>query len=138
MVPEFAEPEATRTTLLIADDDPVVRSMLSMALDGSFEIVAVAQDCDEAVAGAVEMQPDAAVVDVNMPGGGGRRAVREIVAASPETAVVLLSADEADGVVREVMQAGAMAYVRKGIPPQELVETVESAVRARRGQSTPR
>lgn len=137
MFPE-SDGRESRPTLLIADDDPVVRSMLSMALEGSFEIVAAAHDCDQAVAGAVEMQPDAALVDVNMPGGGGRRAVREIVSASPRTAIVVLSADEADGVVRELMQAGAMAYVRKGIAPRELVETVESSVRARSRQGAPR
>lgn len=138
VIPELPERESARSTLLIADDDPVVRSMLGMALEGSFEIVAAAQDCDEAVARAVETQPDAALIDVNMPGGGGRRAVREIVEASPQTAIVVLSADEADGVVRELLQAGAMSYVRKGIAPQELVEKVESSVRARRGQHTQR
>lgn len=130
----MAEQQRMRPTLLIADDDPVVCSMLSMALEQRFEIVAAVDDGERAVAKAAETRPDAAVIDVEMPAGGGSRAVRGIAAGSPETAIVVLSGDESDAVVRELVQAGAMAYVRKGIPPFELVNTLESAIRAQSGQ----
>ncbi len=80
-----------RPTLLIADDDPVVCSMLSMSLEQRFEIVAAVDDGEQAVARAAAVQPDAAVVDVQMPAGGGSRAVRGIAEASPDTAIVVLS-----------------------------------------------
>jgi DNA-binding NarL/FixJ family response regulator len=121
-----------RPTLLIADDDPVVCSMLSMSLQPRFDIIAAADDGEEAVSQAAATQPDAAVVDVQMPAGGGPRAVRGISEASPDTAIVILSADESDGLVRDLMQAGAMAYVRKGIGARELIETLENAIRAHR------
>jgi DNA-binding NarL/FixJ family response regulator len=126
----FASHERQRRTLLIADDDPVVRSMLSMALEDRFRIVAAVEDSDQAIASAKDHRPDAALIDVDMPGGGGPTAVRGIAQASPETAIVVLSADEADSVVRELLQAGAMTYRRKGIPPRELSETLESSIRA--------
>jgi DNA-binding NarL/FixJ family response regulator len=106
--------------LIIADDDPVVRSMLSMALSNIFNIVGVAADGESAIELARLSQPDAAVVDVQMPGGGGMRAVRGIVAASPGTAIVMLSGDESDTDVRELIQAGAVAYRRKGLAPPAL------------------
>jgi DNA-binding NarL/FixJ family response regulator len=124
-----------RPTLLIADDDPVVCSALSMSLETRFEIVAAVEDGERAVTSAAETRPDAAVVDVEMPQGGGSRAVRGIAQSSPGTAIVVLSGDESDAVVRELMQAGAMAYVRKGIPSHELVNTLESSIRAHRGHS---
>lgn len=125
---------AGRRTLLIADDDLVVCSMLSMALERRFDVVAAVEDAEQAVAQAAARQPDVAVVDVDMPGGGGARAVRGIVEVAPATAVVVLSGDESDGVVRDLMQAGAMTYRRKGMAPHELAETLEKAIAAQRRQ----
>lgn len=118
-------------TLLIADDDPVVRSALSMGLEHQFEIVGVVADSHAAVETARELQPEVALVDVQMPGGGGRSAVRGIAEVSPDTAVVVLSGDESDGMVRELMIAGAMTYVRKGIAPHQLADVLYRSIRAR-------
>jgi len=117
-------------TLLIADDDAVVRSMLSLTLERQFEIVGAARDSDQAIALAQAAQPDVALIDVQMPG-GGLRAIRGIGEVSPETAAVVLSADEFEPMVRELMIAGAMTYVRKGIAPAELAEMLHRAIRAR-------
>lgn len=117
-------------TLLIADDDPVVRSMLSLTLERQFQIVAAVSDAEQAVASAAGLRPDVALIDVQMPGGGAPTAVRGIAAASPDTAVVVLSGDESDGLVRELMIAGAMTYVRKGIAPHELAAVLHRSIRA--------
>ena len=84
--------------LLIADDDPVMRMLLgAIARDAAaLELVAEAQDADEAIALAVEHTPDVVLLDVEMPGGGGLRAAREIRAALPTVRVVGLSAHESD------------------------------------------
>ncbi len=118
-------------TLLIADDDAVVRSMLSLTLERQFDIVGVARDSDQAIALAQAAQPDVALIDVQMPGGGGLRAIQGISEVSPETAAVVLSADEFEPLVRELMIAGAMTYVRKGIAPAKLTEVLHRAIRAR-------
>ena len=123
-----------RPTLLIADDDPVVCSMLSIALEPRFDIVAAVDSGAEAVSRATETRPDAAVIDVQMPEGGGSRAVRGIAQACPDTAIVVLSGDESDAVVRDLVQAGAMAYIRKGLGTHELIELLETSIRAHRGQ----
>lgn len=123
-----------RLSLLVADDDPVVRSMLSMGLEQRFEIVAAVQDAAEAVEAAADHRPDAAVVDVDMPEGGGRRAVSGIIEASPRTAIVVLSGDEEETVVRELVQAGATTYCRKGIAAHELAAVIERSVDAVRQQ----
>ena len=70
-------------TLLIADDDAVVRSMLSLTLERQFDIVGAARDSDQAIALAQAAQPDVALIDVQMPGGGGLRAIQGIGDVSP-------------------------------------------------------
>jgi DNA-binding NarL/FixJ family response regulator len=68
-----------------------------------------------------------------MPEGGGLRATQEIQRCAPGTAIVALSVDESDAVVRDVVNAGAMAYVRKGAPSGELAETLHRSIRAHAG-----
>jgi DNA-binding NarL/FixJ family response regulator len=122
----------TSVTLLIADDDPVARTMLSISLARRFEIVGVVEDAEQAVATATLVRPDVAIVDVQMPGGGGLAAVRGIAQASPHTAVVMLSSDESDDSVRALLTEGAACYVRKGIDADELTTIVTRAIRAQR------
>jgi DNA-binding NarL/FixJ family response regulator len=117
--------------ILIADDDPDVRAVLAAQLALSFSIVGTAADTDEAIALAAEHRPDIALVDVEMPGGGGPRATREISAASPATAIVALSADETDRVVRDMLGAGAVAYIRKGVSVERLTALLHESARAR-------
>jgi len=113
-------PGGSLPRVLIADDDPDVRAALRAQLTGGFEVVATAADTDEAIALSAEHQPDLAIVDVQMPGGGGLRATREIREAAPRTAIVALSADESERVVLDMLTAGAVTYVRKGVGAEEL------------------
>jgi DNA-binding NarL/FixJ family response regulator len=123
--------EAPRLRLLIADDDLVVQSMLDLSLSEDFEVLAVASDGEEAAELAQLYQPDAALVDLEMPGGGGLCAVRGIRKSAPDTAIVMLSGDESDGVVRELMREGVSAYLLKGVGQQVLTDTLMDAVEAR-------
>jgi DNA-binding NarL/FixJ family response regulator len=115
---------------LIADDDPVVRSMLGMSLGDEFDVVGVAADSEEAIELAGARRPDAALIDVVMPKGGGLRAVLGILEVAPATAIVMLSAYRTDGVVGELIQAGAIAYRRKGVPPRVLADALSESIRA--------
>jgi CheY-like chemotaxis protein len=63
-----------RPRLLIADDEVVVRAALSAQLAGDFEVIAVAENATEASELAATHRPDVALIDVEMPGGGARRA----------------------------------------------------------------
>ena len=116
--------------LVIADDDAFVRSALCLQLNSSFAIVGDARDADEAIERVDALRPDVVLVDVVMPGGGGLRATREIRSRAPEVAIVAFSSDESDSVVRAILRAGAMTYVRKGIDGHELNSVLRSAIEA--------
>ena len=93
--------------VLIADDDPDVRAVLSAQLaSGGFEVVATAADTDEAIALAAEHRADIAIVDVQMPGGGGQEAVEMIRGQSPGLALLDVNMPRLDGVqVAEQLRA---------------------------------
>ena len=130
--PPAPGPAEATIRLLIADDDTFMRAALSAGLAADFEIVGAAADADEAIVLAEEHRPDAAILDVDMPGGGGLRALKEIRDRSPHTAVVVLSGDESDVVVRDMISAGAMTYVRKGASRAELALAVRRSIAALR------
>src|SRR5438309_10474279 len=123
--------ESPRWRLLIADDDAAVRAFLSLALQTQFDVVGLAADGEEAIAIAASARPDAALIDVQMPKGGGLHAVKGILGTSPETAIVMLSADEAESSVRELLAAGAIAYCRKGTPPADLARSLAESIKVR-------
>ncbi len=112
--------------VLIADDDPVMRMLLSAVAnsDPELELVAQAQDADEAIALAAQHRPDVALLDVEMPGGGGLRAAGEIKAATPATRVLALSAHDSDETRQAMLDAGADGYVVKGTPPADVARAL--------------
>lgn len=116
--------------VLVADDDRRMRETIGRALEthGGFEIVALVADADEAVSAAVVTLPDIALLDVNMPGGGGPVAARGIADASPKTVIVAISALGHAAAVRAMLDAGASTYAVKGTPLPELVEILESVM----------
>jgi two-component system, NarL family, nitrate/nitrite response regulator NarL len=124
--------DARRPRLLIADDDPVVRAALTAELTG-FRVVALAKDATEAIELAERYRPDLALLDVDMPGGGAHEAVRRIALCSPRTAMVILSADETRSDVVDLLNAGAVAYRRKGATAAELSLALRDALRAADG-----
>lgn len=114
--------------LLLADDDRLVLSALTAQLRDSFEIVGGAASADEAIELAEWRDPDVALIDVQMPAGGGVQAAIEIRVRAPRVAIVAMSADESEASVREMLDAGAVAYLRKGTSADELSRVLTSAI----------
>jgi DNA-binding NarL/FixJ family response regulator len=129
---DLPPPAAALPRLLIADDDPVVRSVLTSQLASQFEVVAVAVDAQDAIDLVCGHHPDVALIDVMMPAGGGLRATAEIYRRAPETTIVAFSGDESERGVTEMLGAGATAYVRKGVSPQELAQKLILCMEATR------
>ncbi len=117
-----------RPTLLIADDNAAVRTALQMQLGTDFNVVAAAGDSEAAIAMAGDFKPDVALIDVQMPGGGARVVVPGISRCSPATRMVMLSSDESRAGVLELLEAGAIAYLRKGTPSSEIAGALGRAL----------
>jgi DNA-binding NarL/FixJ family response regulator len=119
-----------RPRLVIADDDPLVRLLLSASLVDQFAVVGVAADGEETIEQVRLTKPDAALVDVHMPKGGGVLAARDILEIAPNTAIVMLSGYEPVWGVSQLLRAGAVIYRRKGVGPGALAEALTQAIRA--------
>ena len=126
-------PVTAKPSLLIADDDPMIRSLLVEVLRDEFEMVAAATNAYDAGQLALQHRPDGALIDVVMPG-GGLEAVREISARLPDVAIVVLSGDDSPKHVTEILGAGAMAYIRKGATGPEITARLKAALAAKREQ----
>lgn len=127
-----------RIRVLVAEDEEAVREALVdlLSSDATIEVVGSAKDADEAIEMAAESKPNVALVDVKMPGGGGARAAREIRTNSPQTHVVALSAYEDRRTVLEMLRAGAVGYMVKGTPADEILRTVRRSLRGQGSLST--
>ena len=110
-----ASPEAAPAiSIVLADDHPLFRESIARVLSerGGFEIVAITANTTEAIAAVRRHQPDIALLDVAMPG-GGIEAIAEIRAAGPGTRVMMLSAYGYEHYVASSLRAGAVGYVMK-------------------------
>lgn len=112
--------------VLIAEDSPEYGQALAdfIASEPSLQLVALAEDTRQAVTLARQERPDVALVDVRMPGGGGHKAARQILDASPDTVVLALSAYSDRRTIFSMLRAGAAGYLVKGASPDELVEAI--------------
>lgn len=117
-----------QTDILIADDHELLRRGLCAVVQEvpGWRIVAEAIDGRQAVEFAAQHQPDVAVLDLAMPEQNGLEATRHIIAQSPNTRVLILTAHESEQVVREVLDAGALGYLLKSDAGQELVAAIQA------------
>ena len=117
------------TTIVLADDHTVVRNALRMLLDAEpgFEVVAEAGDVDTAVRYVRGHKPKVLILDLNMPGRASLDAVPDILEASPETEIVILTMQNEPAFARRALQAGVRGYVLKEAADAELVQAVRSA-----------
>ena len=123
-----------KTRILIADDHLVMRAGLRMVLEKQedFEVIAEADDGRQAVALAEELQPDVMVIDVGMPNLNGIDAARQIHAANPKIALVILSMNSDETYILRALKCGAKAYVLKDSAEADLITAIRAV---RRGQA---
>jgi DNA-binding NarL/FixJ family response regulator len=112
--------------VLLADDDALVRSALSMMLAGTDDIRVVAEVADGTeVAAAVDAyRPDLVLMDIRMPRMDGLAATEQLRAREDAPAVIVLTTFDADDMVLRALRAGAGGFLLKDTPPPEILKAV--------------
>ncbi len=120
--------------LLLADDQTLVRSALAalLELEEDFEVVAQAGRGDEVVAAALAAQPHVALLDIEMPGLDGLAAAAALTHEMPSCRVIILTTFGRPGYLRRAMEAGALGFVVKDCPAEQLADAVRRVARGER------
>jgi DNA-binding NarL/FixJ family response regulator len=110
--------------VFVVDDHRLFLSGVETELGAEFEIVGTAEDVDDAIRGIQDSHPDVVVLDVHLPGGGGRAVIEAVHRTNPEVRFLALSVSDAPEDVIAVVREGARGYVTKSISPDDLADAV--------------
>jgi DNA-binding NarL/FixJ family response regulator len=126
--------DARPITLLIADDHPLILAGLAALIraEPGLQLAGEATDAPTAVAQYMRLRPDVMLIDLNMPGGGGIDAIRQVRACVPDARIVILTAYDGDEDVHRGLQAGASAYLLKQSGLDEVLQCVRLVAANRR------
>lgn len=115
-----------RIRVLIADDHPMFRHGLRVALEteGDVDIVGESGSGSETVALCRELRPDVVVMDLRMPDGDGLDATRQITAEHTAGSIAVLTMIEDDDAIFAALRAGARGYILKGSSPVETLRAI--------------
>jgi DNA-binding NarL/FixJ family response regulator len=119
--------------ILLVDDHEIVRAGLRTILGErlDWEICGEAANGREAVAEALQLQPELVIMDISMPGLNGLGATREIVHKLPGTEVLILTMHDSEQIVWEVLDAGARGFILKSDAGRDLIAAAEALLEHR-------
>jgi DNA-binding NarL/FixJ family response regulator len=119
-------------TVMIVDDHPIWRDAVARDLAGEgFNVVATADDVAAARRRAAVVKPDVVVMDMRLPDGDGAQATAAVLAVSPSSRVLVLSASDERDDVLEAVKAGATGYLVKSASKPELAAALEATAAGR-------
>lgn len=114
--------------VLVVDDEDLVRGGIVAILesDGTVAVVGQAASGPEGVERALDLVPDIVLMDIQMPGGDGLVATREILSRCPATKVIVLTTFDLDEYVYQALRAGASGFLLKTTAPAQLARAVHA------------
>ncbi|MFB4315014.1 DNA-binding response regulator [Actinomadura sp. 21ATH] len=122
------------TTVVLADDEALLRKAMAalLPLEGEITVLAEAADGAEAVQAALRHRPDVLVIDLEMPGVDGLGAVAEIRRARPDQVVLMLTRHARPGVLRKALKLGVQGFVSKSADPAHITSVIRMLHEGRR------
>ena len=116
--------------VLIADDHDLIRQALRTVIDEEpdMEVVGEASDGEQAVTKALELQPDAVLMDIQMPKLSGVEATERIKRQLPEVIVLVLTVHDSNEYILRILEAGASGYLTKGIISKDIPAAIRAAI----------
>lgn len=120
--------------VLLAEDQAMVRGALSalLRLEEDIEVVAEVARGDEVLPAALTARPDVAMLDIEMPGGGGLAAAQALHEALPSCRVVMLTTFGRSGYLRRAMESGAVGFLLKDAPVDDLAVAIRGVMNGER------
>ncbi len=110
--------------VFLVDDHELIRAGIRTELSDTVDVVGEADEVDAAIAMILERSPDVVLLDVHLPGGGGRAVIEGVRAHNETVAFLALSVSDAPEDVISLIRAGARGYVTKTIAASDLAEAV--------------
>ncbi|MFF8959355.1 DNA-binding response regulator [Streptomyces sp. NPDC014894] len=122
------------TTVVLADDEALLRKALAslLTLEGEITVLAEAHDGESAVRATLRHRPDVLVIDLEMPGVDGLGAVAEIRRTRPDQVVLMLTRHARPGVLRKALKLGVQGFVTKSAEPSHITWVINTLHEGRR------
>ncbi|PVE14257.1 response regulator transcription factor [Streptomyces scopuliridis] len=116
------------TTVVLADDEALLRKALAslLTLEGEITVLAEAHDGESAVRATLRHRPDVLVIDLEMPGLDGLGAVAEIRRARPDQVILMLTRHARPGVLRKALKLGVQGFVSKSAEPAHITSVINT------------
>jgi DNA-binding NarL/FixJ family response regulator len=114
--------------VLLADDLPPVLSAVAKLLQESFEVVGMVGDGHAALASALALKPDLAILDISMPGMSGIEVARELRKRECKTKIVFLTVHQDSDILATCLAAGGLGYVVKVLMGTDLIPAMNEAL----------
>jgi len=122
------------TTVVLADDEALLRKALAalLPLEGEITVLAEADDGRAAVAATLQHRPDVLVIDLEMPHVDGLGAVSQIRRTLPDQVILMLTRHARPGVLRKALKLGVQGFVSKSAEPAHITEVIKALHEGRR------
>ena len=116
------------TTVVLADDEALLRKALAalLPLEGEITVLAEAENGEEAVRATEQHRPDVLVIDLEMPGVDGLGAVARIRRTRPDQVILMLTRHARPGVLRKALKLGVQGFVSKAAEPAHIVSVIKT------------
>lgn len=124
-----------RATVVVVDDDSMMREMLKLMLRGEdYSVVGEASNGQEAITQCERFKPELVLLDIIMPKLDGLQALEEIHKVSPETIILMVSADATMDKVAEAIKKGASGFVVKPLKAASVLDRIETVLKSKKKQ----
>lgn len=125
--------KASKTTVIVVDDDSMMREMLKLILRSeSYSVVGEASNGQDAIALCERLAPTLVLLDINMPKMDGLQALDEIRKTSPKTMVIMVSADATMDKVSEAVKKGAAGFVVKPLKAASVLDRIAACLKEKK------